>query len=310
MTGRVYTPDAAAPAPDPAVLIPQVAASPAGSPQVDEAALRRLAQGVGARVRQELETVLLASDCQPALGRLQETGVLAAVLPEVDATVGLASEGGRHHKDVWAHTAQVVAQCPARPTVRWAGLLHDIGKVDTREFGADGTVTFLGHAEVGAAIFRDRIAGRLAFPRAQARDLEHLIGHHQRAGQYSPGWRDSAVRRFYREMGASLPDLLDLSRADVTSRIPGRRQEALRLIDELAQRIEALKEQDARVPPLPPSLGYAIMGRFGLARGPRIGRLRQALEQAVVAGEVEPHQQADHYLDYLERSGLLDKKAR
>lgn len=306
MPGRVFTTTAAL-ARDPALLIRQVASDPAGSQCPDEAALLRLAQGAGARVRQELEAVLQAPDSQPALLRLQEAGVLAAVLPELDATVGLAMQGDRRHKDVWAHTAQVVAQCPARPTVLWAALLHDIGKVDTREFKAGGTVTFRHHAEVGAEIFRSRIARRLAFDGAQARDIHHLIAHHLRAGQYSPGWQDSAVRRFYREMGASLPDLLDLSRADVTSRIPGRRQEALDLIDELARRIEALKGQDAHVPPLPPGLGNAIMERFRLAPGPRIGRLRQGLEQAVVAGELEPHQQADHYLDYLTRSELLDE---
>jgi len=289
------------------MVIPLVAAGPVGSGQVDEAAVVRLAQAEGARVRQELETVLVAPDCRHALGRLQEAGVLAVVLPEVDATVGLTSEGGRQHKDVWAHTAQVVAQCPARPTVRWAGLLHDIGKVETREFKADGTVTFLGHAEAGAAMFRERIAGRLAFPRAQARDLYDLIRHHQRAGQYNLGWGDSAVRRYYREMGASLPDLLDLSRADVTSRIPGRRPEAMRLIADLARRIEALKEADARVPPLPAGLGDAIMERFGLAPGPRIGRLRRALDQAVAAGDMKPRQRAEYYLDCLERSGLIDE---
>ena len=116
------------------------------------------------------------------------------------------------------------------------------------------------------------------------------------------------MRRFYREMGASLSDLLDLSRADVTSQIPGRRGEALRLIDELARRIEACKEQDGRVPPLPSGLGNAIMERFRLAPGPRIGRLRAALERAIEAGALEPHQTAEQYLDHLEQSGLLVRR--
>jgi len=297
-------PDVLAVALDPAALIAEVAGADAGSLPVGPTALEPLTQWVGARVRRSLEGVLLLQDVQDALGRLQAAGVLAAVLPELDATLGLATEGGRRHKDVWLHTTQVVAQCPVRPLVRWAALLHDIGKVHTREFGVDGKVTFRRHAEVGAGVFLDRIAPRLAFSPAQARALHHLIVHHQRAGQYDPGWQDSAVRRFGREMGVSLPDLLDLSRADVTSRIPGRRAEALGLIDELARRLETLAALDARVPPLPPGLGNAIMERFELAPGPRIGRLRQELLQAIDAGGLEPRQPVDYYLGYLARIGV------
>lgn len=297
-------PDVAAVERSPETLIPRVASGQADPRRVDEEWLRLLALANGARVRRSLEKVLLASNVQLALGRLQEAGVFAVVLPELDATLGLATEGGHRHKDVWAHTVQVVAQSPARPAVRWAALLHDIGKVHTREFGADGTVTFRRHAEVGAAIFQDRLSGRLAFSPEQSREIHPLIEHHQRPAQYSPEWQDSAVRRFYREMGASLPDLLDLSRADVTSRIPGRREAVLRLIDELAQRVAVVREQDERKPPLPPGVGDAIMERFGLAPGPQVGQLRQGLLRAIEAGELEPHQPTDHYLDYLEQSAL------
>lgn len=298
-------PDAAALKRRPETRIPRVASGQADPGRVDEEWLRQLTRVSGARVRRSLEKVLLAPNVQPALERLQEAGVLAVVLPELDATLGLATEGGHRHKDVWAHTVQVVAQSPARPVVRWAALLHDIGKVHTRAFEADGTVTFRHHAEVGAAIFQDPLSGRLEFSPAQSREVHQLIVHHQRPAQYSPAWQDSAVRRFYREMGASLPDLLDLSRADVTSRIPGRREAVLLRIDELAQRIAVVAALDARKPPLPPGVGNAIMERFGMAPGPRVGRLRQGLLGAIEAGELEPHQPTEYYLDYLEQSALL-----
>lgn len=291
----------------PAQLITRVAQSPDGADLVDEAALEGLAQVSGTPVRRALEALLLTPDPQPGLGRLQRAGVLRAVLPELDATVDLAAEGDRRHKDVWAHTALVVAQSPVRLPVRWAALLHDIGKVRTRAFTADGRVTFLGHPEEGAALFSNRIAPRLAFPRDLAGTVGQLIVHHQRPSQYSAQWQDSAVRRLSRDMGELLPGLLDLSRADVTSRIPGRRAEALRLIDELAGRVETLRLADARVPPLPPGLGDAIMERFGLAPGPHIGRLRRALEQAVEEGTLAPHQSADHYLDHLAQTGLSEE---
>ncbi len=269
-----------------------------------EQALRQLDCETGADVRRALQRVLMLPEPRGALLRLQAAGVLAAVLPEVDATVALAAQAQGRHKDVWAHTALVVSQSPARPVVRWAALLHDIGKVRTRRFEPDGTVTFLGHAEEGAALFRSQIASRLAFPPEQVQEIHALIASHQRPSQYSAQWQDSAVRRFCRDLGSSVPDLLDLSRADVTSRIPGRREAILGLIDELAGRIKGLAELDSRVAPLPSGLGDAIMQRFGLTPGPRIGELRRALEQAVEDGALQPGQNADYYVEYLERSGL------
>ena len=95
---------------------------------------------------------------------MHDVGLLAVLLPELEATVDFSQEAGRRHKDVWEHTKQVVRQSVPRPAVRWAALLHDIGKVSTREFLPDGRVTFHRHAEVGARMF-DPIARRLGFDR-------------------------------------------------------------------------------------------------------------------------------------------------
>ena len=105
---------------------------------------------------------------------LHEAGVLQQVVPELDATVNFSQEAGRRHKDVWEHTKQVVMQSPAQPIVRWAALLHDIGKVDTRVMLSEGKVTFHRHAEVGARLF-ETLARRLGFAsrRAQAHPLSH-----------------------------------------------------------------------------------------------------------------------------------------
>ena len=157
---------------------------------------------------------------------MHDAGVLGAVLPELDATVDFSQEAGRRHKDVWEHTKQVVRQSVPNPIVRWAALLHDIGKVPTRVMLPDGRVTFHRHAEVGARMW-EPIAKRLGFDRPERHKIRFLILHHLRANAYEPGWTDAAVRRFDHEMGEHLDDLLDLSRADVTSRRPGRRQEAV-----------------------------------------------------------------------------------
>jgi poly(A) polymerase len=251
-------------------------------------------------IRLSLERVLLGSFAAAGLQWLQDAGLLMALLPEVAATVDFGQEAGRRHKDVWAHTKQVVTQAAPRPSVRWAALLHDVGKVPTRQFTRDGKVTFHGHPEAGARTF-DRIARRLCFSPDQAANIRWLIKHHQRLNQYDGSWSDSAVRRFYRSMGDHLEELFLLSRADVTSTRQHRRDRVRRLLDELAGRIEELKLHDARKPALPSGLGHEIMARFQLPPGREVGRLRQLLEHAVSTGELLPQQPCDDYLSYIEQ---------
>jgi poly(A) polymerase len=256
-----------------------------------------------ARLQAALEAVIMA----PALGQglqwLHESGVLAHVLPELDATVDFSQEAGRRHKDVWEHTKLVVLQSPARPIVRWSALLHDIGKVPTRVMLPDGRVTFHRHAEVGARMF-DSVSRRLGFDREQRQRIRFLILHHLRANAYDPNWTDAAVRRFDHEMGGCLDELIELSRADVTSKRPGRRDEASRNIEALLGRILAIRELDARVPPLPPGLGNAIMEAFQIPPSRRVGELRKICEDAIERGELQEREPSEYYVSYLRKQGL------
>lgn len=255
-------------------------------------------------LREELERMLLGRNVHDALQWVHDIGLLAKLLPELEATVDFSQEAGRKHKDVWEHTKQVVRQSVPKPAVRWSALLHDIGKVPTRTFTPGGKVHFHGHAEVGARMF-EPIAKRLAFDRPQKQAIRFLILHHLRANQYASSWTDSAVRRFDREMGEHLDDLLDLSRADITSKRPGRRQDLLQQIHDLAERIRALRELDAKQPPLPTGLGTAIGERFGIPPSKRIGDLKRALEDACERGELEERREDGYYLDWLAKSGLV-----
>jgi poly(A) polymerase len=250
------------------------------------------------RVRAAIEGVIMARSLEVGLQWMHDSGILGALLPELEATVDFSQEAGRRHKDVWEHTKQVVLQSVPNPLVRWAALLHDIGKVPTRVMLPDGKVTFHRHAEIGARMW-EPIARRLGFDKAVRQQIRFLVMHHLRANAYAPSWTDAAVRRFDHEMGEHLDDLLDLSRADVTSRRPGRRQEAVRNIHALKERILAIRELDARVPPLPPGLGNAIMESFGLPPSKQIGDLRKLCEEAVERGELEERRDAAYYVDYL-----------
>ena len=249
-------------------------------------------------VRGELEALLLGRGVHGALQWLHDSGLLAVWLPELEATVDFSQEAGRRHKDVWEHTKQVVRQSVPRPHVRWAALLHDIGKVPTRTFTPDGGVHFHRHAEVGARMFED-VSRRLGFAKPDRQKIKFLILHHLRPNQYDGSWTDAAVRRFDRELNAHLIDLLDLSRADITSARPGKRQAGLRSISELQTRIFALREEDAIQPPLPTGIGSVIMEKFGLPPSKQIGDLKHALEAAVEKGELEPRREAEYYLAFV-----------
>lgn len=252
------------------------------------------------QVRARLDRVVMGEDPELGLDELLETGALSAIFPEVQAMVGFG-DGEWRHKDVWKHTKQVVRQSVPRLEVRWAALFHDIGKVKTRSIAPDGKVHFLGHAEVGTRMFDklDKRAGLFVYEPSLKETVRFLILHHLRANQYSPDWTDSAVRRFARELGAHLDDLLCLARADITTKRPEKKRRGLQQIEELAQRIGRLAEEDARVPPLPSGIGDAIMRAFELPPSRKVGEVKRALESAVESGEIAPQQQSDAYVEFV-----------
>ena len=256
-----------------------------------------------ARLRIAMEAALLGRDVDAALEWLRITGVLTLLVPEVAATVDLTQEDGRQHKDVWAHTKQVVRQTVRRPLVRWAALMHDIGKVPTRTY-TDAGVHFHGHAEVGARMF-DKVHARFAFDRDERQTIRFLVKHHLRTNQYGASWSDSAVRRFHREMGPHMTDLLDLSRADITSKRPGRRKTLLEQIAALSDRVERLVEADSRLPPLPGGVGNAIMTAFELRPSRLIGDLKRLLEVAIDEGSLEARREDAYYVTHLARHDLV-----
>ena len=255
------------------------------------------------QVRARLDRLIMSDDPESGLDELLEAGALRALFPEVHAMVGFG-DGEWRHKDVWKHTKQVVRQSVQRLEVRWAALFHDIGKIRTRSISPDGKVHFLGHAEVGTRMFDklDRRLGMFSHDPALKSTVRFLILHHLRANQYLPDWTDGAVRRFARELGEHLEDLLCLARADITTKRPEKKRRGLQQIDELEGRIGHLAEEDARVPPLPSGIGDAIMKAFGLPPSRKVGEVKRALEEAVEAGEIAPQQETDAYVEFIRAS--------
>jgi len=127
-----------------------------------------------------------------------------------------------------------------------------------------------------------------------------LILYHLRASQYDGSWTDSAVRRFGREMGDGLTDLLDLSRADITTKRPERKKRGLRQISELSTRIDRLEVEASKLPPLSKGIGTAMMQHFGLAPSRRIGELKELLETEIASERLEPRREDAYYLAWLD----------
>jgi len=252
------------------------------------------------RVRSALDRVLVAPHPDLGLEALKDSGIFRTLMPEVDRMVGFG-DGEWRHKDVWRHTKQVVCQATCDLPVRWAALLHDIGKPKTRSISPEGEVHFFGHAEVGSRMF-DKLERRLGLfhdERSLFDSVRFLILHHLRASQYQADWTDSAVRRFHKEMGDELPRLLALSRADITTKRPEKRRAGLQVIDNLELRVQELAVQDAIVPPLPSGIGDALMAAFGIPPSRLIGDIKRGLEGEIERGELESHRDTEYYLSFV-----------
>ena len=237
-------------------------------------------------LRDALTQALVGQRPARALQLLHQTGHLSYLLPEVTALVGFHKSSRHHHKDVWDHTKQVVKQTIPSPIIRWAALLHDIGKTYTRSYEPGGKVHFLRHDDLGAYM-SEGVMSRLWFAADDAARVRRLVLYHLRPGLYTRGWNDSAIRRFTHETHGFLDDLLHLARADVTTKRSGKRRRILYNLFELRGRIEKVRAQDeARRPLVPKGLGRHIIEELGILAGPKVGELRRLCEAAVRAGEL------------------------
>ena len=233
------------------------------------------------RVQDELtKTMLQCERPSRMLDLLHETGSLAAWLPELERCAGV-EQNEYHPDDVYWHSLK---SCDAAPQesllVRWAALLHDLGKVDTRqvlhEEGAS-RVVFYGH-EIVSAEHAQRVLERLRYSREFIARCRHVVREHMY--HYEPAWKEATVRRFMRRIGDdALEDLLELRAADSRSRDL---HAELSSLAELRSRIDA--ERRARAVLTVHDLaidGRDVMEATGMNPGPAIGRVLEALLERV-----------------------------
>lgn len=238
------------------------------------------------RIRDELDKLLVATDPGPGLWFIHDTGLDRQFLPEL-ATMRLEQDPIHRHKDVLSHTIAVVGKTRPELTVRLAALFHDIGKPRTRAVGPAG-VSFHHHEVVGARMTRTRMH-ELRYPNALVDDVVQLVYLHLRFHTYRMGWSDSAVRRFVRDAGPLLPQLIELTRCDCTTRNRRKAETLARRMDELEARIAELGAAEELAAIRPELDGVAVMERLGIGPGREVGEaLGFLLELRLEEGELGP----------------------
>ena len=237
------------------------------------------------RIRAELERLIISPYPRRGIELMVHTGVADIVLPEVAGLVSTVDEHKRH-KDVYEHTLTVVEQAmdletgPDGPVpapdfiLRFAALMHDVGKPATRRFEPNGTVSFHHHEIVGAKMTRKRMKA-LHFDKATIEAVSNLVALHLRFHGYGEAaWSDSAVRRYVADAGDLLERLHRLTRADCTTRNRRKANFLSSAYDDLEARIAALREQEELDAIRPDLDGDQIMEILGLrpSRAVKIAR--------------------------------------
>ncbi|MGV9709846.1 CCA tRNA nucleotidyltransferase [Gordonia sp. NPDC003424] len=236
------------------------------------------------RVRTELDKLILGERPLEALDLLVDTGLAERVLPEVPG-MKLTIDEHHQHKDVYQHSLTVLRQAmdleESDPDLilRWAALLHDIGKPATRRHEPGGGVSFHHHEVVGAKLVRRRMRA-LKYPKAVVDDVSQLVFLHLRFHGYGDGtWTDSAVRRYVTDAGPLVDRLHKLVRADCTTRNRRRARRLQENYDHLERRIAELKAAEDLDRVRPDLDGNAIMELLDIPAGPVVGEAWRYLKE-------------------------------
>jgi len=253
------------------------------------------------RWKMEMDKLLMGEDVHRGLEYMLETELLNFMMPELTVLRGFNQTDRYHHKDVWEHTKRALKSSVKQIDVRWALLFHDIGKPYTKSV-QDGQVHFYHHELVGEMLARS-LMFRFRFSSEQRKKVSMLIFNHMRPNMYDDDWNDSAIRRLARDMQGHVFDLINLSRADITSQRPETVRRGLERLDKLEHRVKKVLEEEEKQPLLPKGMGTAIMEHFGIQEGPEVGMHMKKLLKAVDEGELEPGRDYAYYLEFLSKAG-------
>lgn len=265
------------------------------------------------RITDEFLKIMMSPKPSIGLKLMFDTGVMEVVFPEVAQLAGVDQRKDHHHKDVFLHTLMVVDNiCEMTDDVwlRMAALLHDIAKPRTKAFKEGVGWTFHGHEEIGARMVKP-IFRRLKLPMEHQPMVEKLVRLHLRPmALVDEGVTDSAVRRLMFEAGEHLDDLMKLCRADITSKNLKLVEQVKRNYDNVVKKMEEVEERDRIRNWQPPLRGDEIMSVCGIEPGPLVGKLKQAITDAILDGKIpNEHDAALKYLLEIKDEILASKES-
>lgn len=250
------------------------------------------------RWQDEVNKLLCGEYVDIALQTFIDSGLINFMMPEILQMINLKQPPEHHHKDVWNHTKLVVANLPKDVVLRWAGLLHDIGKPFTRTVEKN-KIHFYKH-ELVSELVSDAILYRFKFSNKDRKKILNLIKNHMRIVQYDSKWSDTALRKLKKDVNEEcINDLIELSRADITTARPDKIKNSLLCLDEMSKRIKKLEEKNELIINLPKNIGYDIMKEFDLEEGKHIGILKSILEDKISIGALLSNQKSQVYIKFL-----------
>ena len=258
-------------------------------------ALQRMADRIkivsGERIKDELNKIIMAPHPSIGFEYLQRSGLLQMILPELSALDIVEEKNGRKHKNNFYHTLEVLENVCLHSDnlwLRWAAILHDVGKTKSKRWDSNIGWTFHNHNLIGAKMV-PQIFRRLMLPMdMKMKDVQKLVEMHMRPIVIADDIvTDSAVRRLLNDAGEDIGDLMVLCEADITSKNEVRKKMFLENFRMVREKLTDLKEKDYKRLLQPVIDGNEIMEMFNLKPSREVGTLKQYLKDAVLDNKVE-----------------------